>query len=176
MAPFLAKGEVTFPSLPSLSKIPIDFSQPKLAALHCLTEKATWCFFWSCFLRMTEGKGEKHRTEKEPSFQYFVQQLMQWSCNKDLEGKDSACWWWIPEDCKTWGSREQAALKDFVHKPCFPTRCDKCVCGKAVAVPPRLEVQIPVSILSYWGERRKPRLRLISLTIFSLPIPKIESL
>lgn len=45
-------------------------------------------------------------------------------------------------------NREQAALEHLVDKPCFSTRCDKHGWGKAVAVPPRPEVQIPVSIPS----------------------------
>lgn len=162
-----------FPISP-LTKIPTEFSQPKPAALHCLTEKNTWCF-WRCFLRMTEGKGEKHRRE-EPGFQHPVHQLVQWICNKDLEGKDGVCGWWIP-GLQSIGEQEQAALKDLVHKPCFSSSCDKCDWGKAVAEPARPEVQILFTNLysQHWGERRKPRLRWISVTKFSLAIPNIES-
>lgn len=161
MALILAKWEATFPS-PHSVKFPLISHSLNQQHFTALLKKPPGAF-WSCFLRMTEGKGESNRTEKEePSFQHPVQQLMQWSCNKDLE-KDGACWWWIPEDCKAWETREQAALKDFVYKPCFSTRCDKCSWGKAVAVPARPELQIPVSIPSTgvregspgWGESHR---------------------
>lgn len=152
-------------SISPLRKIPTEFPKPKPGALHCLTEKATWCF-WSCLLRMAEGKGEKQRTEKEESsFLHPVQQLMHWSCNKNLERKDRACWWWIPEDCKASESREQEALEDLVHKPCYSTRCDRCGWGKAVAMPARPETN-PCLYSQHWGERRQPRLRWVALTNF----------
>lgn len=165
------RREVTFPPLHPVKAPPSshNLNQQHFIALleramldnNSWIEKAVWCF-WSCFLKMTGGKGERHRREKrsraqlpEPMEPAGAEALQEGSregerCTLVMGFLRAAKQWRAEGTGSKGGPCPQAGLLGWMCQMQLGSGCG-CAC-EARGTKPCLFSQ-------HWGGRRKPRPR-----------------